>query len=393
MSADGSTSLSGSFDSSAILWDLADSRAIAVLSGHDSAVNATLVLPDGRLVTGGEDGRVLVWRAGAGAPDITMSRHDDAVSALALSPDGKLLASASWDGTSRIRALGPGADVSIGGHQGPVSAIAFTPDGQGVVTGSHDGVLQFISIEGAMQRTVRAGRPITGLVIAKDGIVVAGGVDGVLLFFSPEGTAIGELRVGETPVVSLARSPDGNRLAAAGIRGSVALIDMATRSVERVLVGPGLPVWSVAFRPGTDELLTGGGDRLVRRWRASTGEHLGAVVMTRPSDTVARLADHPGAEVFKACAACHTLGPDDGNRAGPTLHGVIGRRIGTAAGYDYSPALRGMDIVWSKQTIAELFDAGPTAYTPGTKMPEQRVVDPDERKALVDFIAKATGAE
>ncbi|MGQ3359475.1 MAG: c-type cytochrome, partial [Phreatobacter sp.] len=174
---------------------------------------------------------------------------------------------------------------------------------------------------------------------------------------------------------------------------SVAIIDRATRAVERVLVGPGLPVWSLAFRPGTDELMTGGGDRLVRRWLASTGEHLGAVVMSRPSDRLASLADHPGAEVFRACSACHTLGPDDGNRAGPTLHGVIGRRIGTAPGYDFSPALRGMDIVWTKETIARLFEIGPNAYTPGTKMPEQQVTDPDDLKALVDFIAKATGAE
>lgn len=393
VSADGMMALSGSFDTSAILWDLASSRALAVLRGHDSAVNATLVLPDGRLATGGEDGKLLLWRMGGGTPDATLPGHEGPVAALALSPDGKLLGSASWDGTARITSLASGAATRIVGHRGPVSAVAFAADGRAVVTGGHDGTLRIASPEGALQRAISAGRPIAGLAVARDGTLVAGGVDGMLLFFAADGTSLGEVRVGETPIVALALSPDGKRLAAAGIRGSVALVDMAARSVERVLVGPGLPVWSVAFRPGPDELLTGGGDRLVRRWRASTGEHLGAVVMARPSDPATRFADHPGAEVFKACAACHTLGPDDGNRAGPTLHGVIGRRIGTASGYDYSPALRGMDIVWSKETIAALFDVGPTAYTPGTKMPEQRVVDPDERKALVDFIARATGAE
>lgn len=392
-SGDGMTALSGSFDTSAILWDLTNSQALTVLRGHDSAVNATLVLPDGRLATGGEDGRLLLWRMGDDRPEATLAGHEAAIAALALSPDGERLASASWDGTARVWTLLSGASTSIGGYQGPVSAIAFSPDGQAIVTGGHDGTLRVAALDGTMQRSIRVGRPIAGLVVARDGTIVAGGVDGMLLFFSPDGTPTGELRAGETPVVSLALSPDGKRLAAAGIRGSVALVDMAARSIERVLVGPGLPVWSMVFRPGTDELLTGGGDRLVRRWRASTGEHLGAVVMSRPSNPVTRYANHPGAEVFKACAACHTLGPDDGHRAGPTLHGVIGRRIGTAPGYNYSPALRGMDIVWSKQTIAELFETGPAAYTPGTKMPEQQVVDPEERKALVDFIAKATGAE
>lgn len=199
---------------------------------------------------------------------------------------------------------------------------------------------------------------------------------------------------GHDGAVNATLLPPGDAwLAAAGIRGSVALIRTRTRAVGRVLVGPGLPVWSLAFRPGTDELPTGGGDRLIRRWRISTGEPMGAAVPARPADPDTRFADLPGADVFRACSACHTLDPGEGNRAGPTLHGVIGRGIGTAPGYDYSPALRGMSIVWTKDTIAEPFDRGPAAYTPGTKMPEQRVVDPDDRRALVDFIAKATGAE
>jgi cytochrome c len=94
--------------------------------------------------------------------------------------------------------------------------------------------------------------------------------------------------------------------------------------------------------------------------------------------------------VFRACVACHTLTPDGGNRAGPTLHGVIGRRIGTARDYAFSEALRGMDIVWSEETIARLFEIGPNAYTPGTKMPEQIVADPDDRRALVEWLSRVT---
>ena len=102
------------------------------------------------------------------------------------------------------------------------------------------------------------------------------------------------------------------------------------------------------------------------------------------------LGDSRGAQVFRACAACHTLGPDDGHRAGPTLHGVFGRRIGAAEGYDYSPALRGMDIVWTPETVSALFEHGPTAYTPGTKMPEQRIGSAEDRAALMAFLAERT---
>jgi cytochrome c len=94
--------------------------------------------------------------------------------------------------------------------------------------------------------------------------------------------------------------------------------------------------------------------------------------------------------VFKACGACHTLSPDDGNRAGPTLHGVMGRKVGTAEGYAYSPALLDKGITWNRETIARLFEIGPNAMLPGTKMPEQVVNRAEDREALVDFIEKAT---
>jgi len=52
--------------------------------------------------------------------------------------------------------------------------------------------------------------------------------------------------------------------------------------------------------------------------------------------------------------------------------------------------LKKLDIVWSKETIAKLFEIGPAHYTPGTKMPEQTIGAEADRKALVDFIARAT---
>ncbi len=390
---DGRIALSGSFDTSAILWDVERGLAVAVLRGHESSVNAVLALPDGRFATAGEDGRILLWRMGRAEPVGRIEGHSGPVAGLALSPDGQALASASWDGTARITPLSGGEARIITGHAGPLNAAAFTPDGRAIVTGGHDATIRITPLGEGQPRSIDVGSPVAGLTVAPDGEIIAGGADGRLRFFGPDGMRRGELAVAETPIVAVSLSPDGRRVAAAGIRGSVALVDRSSRTVERVLVGPGLPVWSLAFRAGTEELMTGGGDRLVRRWLATTGEHLGAVVMARPSDALNRLADHPGAEVFRACSACHTLDPDGGNRAGPTLHGVIGRRIATAPGYDYSPALRGMDIVWTKETIARLFEIGPNAYTPGTKMPEQQVTDPDDLKALVDFIAKATGAE
>jgi cytochrome c len=112
-----------------------------------------------------------------------------------------------------------------------------------------------------------------------------------------------------------------------------------------------------------------------------------------PEDPLAAYAGDHGAEVFRACIACHALSPDDGNRAGPTLAGIFGRRIATLPGYNFSAALRKLDIVWTPETVARLFEVGPAAYTPGTKMPEQRIGAAEDRRALVAFLEKATKAK
>jgi cytochrome c len=149
----------------------------------------------------------------------------------------------------------------------------------------------------------------------------------------------------------------------------------------------------VAFFPDGRTLLTGGTDRMVRRWNAATGEHVGAVPLNDVSDPLAAYAGDRGAEIYRACIACHTLSPDEGNRAGPTLAGIFGRRIASLPGYNFSEALKNLDIVWTPETVAKLFEVGPTAYTPGTKMPEQTIGSVEDRKALVEFLAKATAGK
>jgi cytochrome c len=149
-------------------------------------------------------------------------------------------------------------------------------------------------------------------------------------------------------------------------------------------------VWSLAFAPDHRTLVTGGTDRMVRRWDAATGDHLGSVVMGGPEDPLAAYAGERGAEVYRACVACHTLAPDEGNRAGPTLHRIFGRRIASLPGYNFSEPLRRMAIVWTPETVAKLFEVGPATYTPGTKMPEQRITSAEDREALVRFLERVT---
>ncbi len=391
ISPDGTQAVSGSFDTSAIRWSLARNAAEQVLRFHDGAVNAVVFLRDGRIATSGEDARIAIWRPGEPQPATVLTGHEAPVVALAVSPDGTTLASASWDHTARLWPLAGGAPRVIAGHVQNVNGVAFTPDGRALVTAGYDATLRITPL-GGEGTPVIATLPtaLNAVVVAPDGEIATAGADGKVYLLSAAGELKAEIEAGQTPVIALAISGDGRLIAAAGIRGSVAIIERATRKLDRTLVGPGLPVWSAGFFPDSRTLLTGGTDRIIRRWDAVTGEPIGNVVMGTPDDPLAAFAGDHGAEVFRACIACHTLRADEGVRAGPTLAGIFGRRIATLPGYNFSDALKQLDIVWTSETVAKLFEVGPMAYTPGTKMPEQRIGSAEDRAALVQFLEKAT---
>jgi cytochrome c len=390
ISPDGTQAISGSFDTSAIRWSLTRNAAEQVLRFHEGAVNAVAFLKDGRVATSGTDARVAIWTPGEPKPARVLEGHTAPVVSLAVSPDGATLASASWDRTVRLWPLAGGAPRVLEGHQDNANGVAFAPDGKSVVSVGYDATIRIWPLAGGAPVVRTLPTPLNAVAVAPDGEIVTAGADGRVYLLSPAGERRGEVESGQTPIISVAVARDGSRIAAAGIRGSVAVIDRATRKHVRTLVGPGLPVWSVAFFPDNRTLLTGGTDRMIRRWDAITGEHIGQVALGGPEDPLAAYADDPGAQVFRACVACHTLSADEGNRAGPTLAGIFGRKIATLPGYNFSDALKALDIVWTPETVAKLFEVGPMTYTPGTKMPEQRIGNVQDRQALVRFLEKAT---
>jgi cytochrome c len=391
ISSDGQNAISGSFDSTAIRWSLTRNAAEQVLRFHADAVNAAVLLRDGRAVTAGADGRIAIWTPGKTEPDAVLEGHTAPIAALAVSPDGAMLASGSWDQTVRLWPLAGGAPRVLEGHTQNVNGLAFAPDGRTLVSVSYDQSVRIWPLSGLPVPTIVAmPGPLNAVAIGGDGEIATGGADGKLYFLSGKGARAGDIAAGPRPVISIAISPDGALVTAASIGGSVAVIDRKTRGLARTLVGPGLPVWSVAFLPDSRTLLTGGADNIIRRWNAATGEPVDPLLQEAAGDPLASYAGDRGADIFRACVACHTLGAGQANRAGPTLAGIFGRRIASLPGYNFSEALKRLDIVWTAETVSRLFEVGPSAYTPGTKMPEQRIGSQEDRAALVQFLQRAT---
>src|SRR5437016_6034355 len=332
-----------------LLLLVASSPAQAQLRGHGGPVRALAISPDGKqAVSGSFDTSAIRWSLAKNAAEQVLRFHEGAVNAVIFLRDGRIATSGE---DARIAIWTPGEPQPtkiFEGHEGPVVGLSLSPDGSTLASASWDHTARLWPLAGGAPRA---------------------------------------------PFIAVAVSHDGSRIAAAGMRGSVAIIDRLARKMERTLVGPGLPVWSAAFFPDGRTLLTGGSDRMILRWDAITGEPIGNLVIGAPEDPLAAFAGDPGAEVFRACIACHTLKADEGVRAGPTLAGVFGRKIATLPGYNFSEALKKLNIVWTPETVARLFEIGPMAYTPGTKMPEQRIGSVEDRDALVRFLERATKAK
>ncbi|MBV8507656.1 MAG: hypothetical protein JOZ11_17860 [Alphaproteobacteria bacterium] len=391
VSADGTMALSGSFDASAIRWSLLRDVAEQVLRVHESAVNAVAFLNEGRAVTAGADARIGIWTPGNPSPDAVLEGHNGPVVALAVSPDGRTLASASWDRTIRLWPLAGGPATVLEGHQQSANGVAFTADGKSLVSAGYDATVRIWPLSGQGAPLVATlPTPLNTVAVAPDDEIAAAGADGQIYFLSPEGRRFGAVEASSSPITSLAITADGARIAAASTSGSLAIIDRKTRSLAHHLVESGLPIWAVAFAPDGRTLLSGGGERVIRRWDAETGQPNDTGAIGSPEDPLGAYAGDPGAQVFRACVACHTLNPSEGDRAGPSLHGLFGRQIATLPGYNFSAALRQLDVVWTPKTVAKLFEIGPAAYTPGTKMPEQRIGRKEDRDVLVNFLERAT---
>jgi cytochrome c len=381
---EGGALASAGFDQAVILWDPASGTARRVLRWHAGALSTLAALPGGGLASAGEEGRIALWPAGgAEAPVQVLEGHAGPVTALVVAPDGTL-ASAGWDGTVRIWAADGRARVQEG-HGGPVGALAWGT--AGLASAGADGTIRLW--DGAGGRVLaELGLPQNALAALPGGALAAGGADGFVRILQPDGS-LREWAADPRPVVALAASPDGGRLAVASLGGSAAIWSVANGRLLRTLDGPGLPLWTVAFAADGNSLWTGGQDRRVRRWDAATGAPLGPLA-GEAEPALPAGADAEGARVFRACSACHALGVDSGPMAGPSLHGIFGRRMGSLPGYAYSPRLARGDITWTPETVADLFTRGPDVVTPGTRMPVQTVGEAGDLAALIRFLEVAT---
>ncbi|KAI0124891.1 cytochrome c-like domain-containing protein [Xylariales sp. AK1849] len=97
-----------------------------------------------------------------------------------------------------------------------------------------------------------------------------------------------------------------------------------------------------------------------------------------------------GANLFKTrCAQCHTLKEGEGNKIGPSLHGLFGRKSGQVEGFSYTDANKSKGVTWEEPTLFDYLE-NPKKYIPGTKMAFGGLKKEKDRNDLITFLKDAT---
>lgn len=91
-----------------------------------------------------------------------------------------------------------------------------------------------------------------------------------------------------------------------------------------------------------------------------------------------------GSRKAALCKSCHTLDKGGANGTGPNLWGVVGRPVGSHAGFKYTSALQSAGGDWSFERLSAYLENS-QAYLPGTAM-VQKFPNPEHRAQIIAFL-------
>jgi hypothetical protein len=289
------------------LWRLLYDKSIRTYDGHTDTVCSVVVLPDGRTALSGSYDRTLaLWDVASGARLRTFGGHSDRVTSVALSPDGRTAVSGSADKTVRLWDVATGLQRQEFDADTYVWSVAVAPGGRIALSGG-EGNFTFwdMNAGGDRKRPVTVADYVYSAAFSPDGqSVLTSGRTGVVRLW----TAGREIRAFEGHsdwVYSVAFSPDGHIAASGSNDRTIKLWDVATGKELRTLSGPTSYVFSVAFTPDGGTLLSGDGDDLLRFWDVGSGRELRSLV--GHSGTVLSVAASPDGRFVLSGSADRTL--------------------------------------------------------------------------------------
>lgn len=257
------------------------------------SVMCLAISPDSKLLlVGYRDGTVQIWDRVKDLYLTTLTGHTAIISSVTFShdPGGKYILTASWDGTAKVWMAESGRLLYTFAKQaGTVNSVTFSSDDTMILAGLSDSTTrlwrfseEIISPEGQSLPTSKMpenyptmGMLACALLSAKGAYIATLYNDAtVRLWHRNNGQEIPLPDKYYSAVIAFALSSVGDKLALASVGNTVDVIAIPDGFLIQRLGGHRNTVWSVAFSPDSQHILTGCSDSTARLWNITTGKTL-----------------------------------------------------------------------------------------------------------------------
>lgn len=275
MSSEGTTLVSGSYDTTVKLWNWKTGKETDTLEVNGGSIHAVAISNDGKiLAVGTGNNTIKLWDLTTKEEIGTFTGHTSAVKSLAISADGKTLAGGSFDGNIKLWnvATKEETDTFIG-HSDSVESLAFTSDGQTLVSSSADKTIKVWNLDTLKEIRQLGGHFATVWSIAispDDKTLASGDANGtVKLWNLNTGQEIRHLVGHSFSVNYVTFSPDGKSLASGSSDETIKLWNISDGELIRTLMGNSKEVTSVAFTPDGKSLASSNTDGIISIWQVT----------------------------------------------------------------------------------------------------------------------------